>query len=82
MLRSGAVQDPVSVDVLKVEDARLTAGLAGPQPVLAISHQPPLIGSAHVTGHMDLPPGVQPRLEALMQASTNLLVRLKRKIHM
>lgn len=72
-----SVLHPVLVNVQVMEDLRGARGVAGQEPFLFIAHQPLLVVSSHVAGHMFFCPCVEPELKASVQASVDPLVRLK-----
>lgn len=60
-----------------MQEFGVAGGGAGEQTLLVLSHQPLVGVGSHASGHVLLAPGVQPGLEASVQASVNPLVGLK-----
>lgn len=75
----GSVLHPVLVNAEIVKDLGVAGGGAGQQTLLVFSHQPFVGVGSHAGGHVFLGPGVQPGLEALVQASVDPLVGLKER---
>lgn len=62
-----------------MKDLGAAGGGAGQQTLLLLPHQPLAGVGSHVGGHVLLGPGVQPRLEASVQAGVDPLVGLKER---
>lgn len=73
-----SVLHPVLVNVEIMKNLRVTGGGARQQAFLFLSHQPLAVFGSHVAGHVLLGPGVQPGLEASVQACVDPLVGLEK----
>ena len=74
-----SVLHPVLVNVEIMEDLRAAGGSAGQHAFSFNSHQPLLVVDSHVAGHMLFGPGVQPGLEASVQACIDPLLGLNNR---